>query len=101
MPIGEPKIPTQEGDQEDMEAIFTKLKELGEKDLTEKDVEWFKSGVVEEAFRSRDASLYPDGEVPDTIDTTGQEEFGRSDVLESLRGSVKEKVESWEKNNLE
>ena len=104
MPM-EPTMPTLESGNEDMEATFAKLKELDEKEvLTQEDVDWFKSGVVEEAFRSRERSLY----VEDKTDRVGDEEeysdpdnSERSNELELLHRSAKEKVEEWEKNNSE
>ena len=79
---------------EDMELIFTKLKELDEKGaLTEDDVKWFNDTDISSEFCSLEKLLY-----------TGIEEDDGSVMLNTsklLRRSVTEKVRWWEKDNLE
>ena len=90
MPIGEPTMPTGEDKENDMETIFARLKELDEKEvLTEEDVEWFKSGAIEGAFRSRSETLGNE----DEDDEFSRAEFAKSEELELLHRRVAEKVE--------
>lgn len=82
---------------EDMELIFTKLKELDEKGaLTEDDVKWFNDTDISSAFCSLEKLLYTGKEEEEEDD--GSERLNTSKLL---RRSVTEKVRGWEKDNLE
>lgn len=81
--------------------VFAKLSELDEKEsLTAEDVEWFKSGAIESAFRSRgESSDQGDGQGNEEIDTGDVIESNRSNELELLHQRVTIKVEKLELAN--
>ncbi len=98
--FGTPKTQPEEGIRKERESeVFARLEELNKKEfLTAEDIEWFESGVIEKAFRSREESLYTDGEA---IEEDSDESTERFNNLEVLHRDVTKKVARWKEDNAE